>query len=255
MATGRRRPPAILSQVTTSGNSISGRRYSPSGSMILSRKCGRRLGLHQRPGLGEQRTQNGLDRVELLLPADQWRGHLDDGVAAVVCAPADRLEDPVGKCSPRPGKSLLRTVSLPADRDHTPPVLRPRGAQVVADVPLVVQEFLGDDGAADMPAGTFLPGRQPVPEEARHLVDAAWFERATQHVVFIDRLLRISRPNLRNPAVAGGVAERVGRIDSPRSPLLDRCHVNKGPEHRVPRHHHALRTFRFGLFSWCHRAR
>ena len=36
------------------------------------------------PGLGEHRAQDLLDLVELGLPADQRRGDLDDGVAAVV---------------------------------------------------------------------------------------------------------------------------------------------------------------------------
>src|SRR5580658_11044049 len=38
------------------------------------------------PGLRQDRAQDALDLVEVLLPADQRRGELDDGVAAVVGA-------------------------------------------------------------------------------------------------------------------------------------------------------------------------
>ena len=65
---GRKRPP-------TTGRAVGTPRRAPA--------------LHPAPRLGEDLAQRRCHEVDLLLPADQWRGQLDDGIPAVV-GPADQ---------------------------------------------------------------------------------------------------------------------------------------------------------------------
>ena len=80
----------------------------------------------------------------------------------------------------------------PADRDHAPAiaghepwetVFGSRRTEVVADLPLVIQEFLRHDGTDDVLTDILGAGRaHAISKETRHRVDSAGFEFATQHV-------------------------------------------------------------------------
>ena len=103
------------------------------------------------------------------------------------------------------GRDAVGQRLRPAHRDHTPavtrdktgkPVLGSRSAQVVADPPLMVEEFGRHHRTDHMPSDVLRSGgASAVPEKPGNRIDPAGFEWAAQDVEFLGHQERISRGN------------------------------------------------------------